>query len=95
MGDTSAGANGAAPWARGVGSPMNRLLQMERRRAGKKGCAPSRGAPARPVTAWRPVAPSAWPQAAARSWNCSSSVEPFSAVVEDWPCWIAWVTWSK
>jgi hypothetical protein len=34
-------------------------------------------------------------QAAARSWNCSSSVEPFSAVVEDWPCWMAWVTASK
>ena len=35
------------------------------------------------------------PQAAALSWNCSSSVEPFSAVVEDWPCWMAWVTVSK
>lgn len=28
-------------------------------------------------------------------WNCSSSVEPVSAVVEDCPCWIAWVTASK
>ena len=29
------------------------------------------------------------------AWNCSSSVEPFSAVVDDWPCWIACVTASK
>ena len=28
-------------------------------------------------------------------WNCSSSVDPVSAVVEDWPCWIACVTASK
>ena len=27
--------------------------------------------------------------------NCSSSVEPVSAVVDDFPCWIACVTWSK
>jgi len=27
--------------------------------------------------------------------NCSSSVEPCKAVVELWPCWIAWVTASK
>ena len=25
-------------------------------------------------------------QAALSLWNCPSSVEPFSAVVEDWPC---------
>jgi len=24
--------------------------------------------------------------------NCASSVEPVNAVVEDWPCWMAWVT---
>ena len=33
--------------------------------------------------------------AAACRVNCASSVEPVSAVVEDWPCWIAWVTASK
>ena len=33
--------------------------------------------------------------ATAVRWNCASSVEPFSAVVDDWPCWIAWVTASK
>jgi len=27
--------------------------------------------------------------------NCSSSVEPCRAVVDDWPCWMAWVTASK
>lgn len=27
--------------------------------------------------------------------NCSSSVEPCSAVVELWFCWIVWVTASK
>lgn len=31
----------------------------------------------------------AWP------WNCSSSVEPFMAVVELWPRWMVWVTASK
>ena len=31
----------------------------------------------------------AWP------WNCSSSVEPFIAVVELWPRWMVWVTASK
>jgi hypothetical protein len=43
--------------------------------------------------------PEAWAempsQAADARWNCASSVDPFSAVVEDCPCWIAWVTWSK
>ncbi len=37
-------------------------------------------------------------QAASRlapSWNCSSSVEPFSAVVELCPPWMVWVTVSK
>src|SRR6185312_7401077 len=33
--------------------------------------------------------------AAAMRWNWASSVEPFSAVVDDCPCWIAWVTASK
>jgi hypothetical protein len=28
-------------------------------------------------------------------WNCSSSVEPLSAVVEDCPPWMVWVTVSK
>jgi len=31
----------------------------------------------------------------ARSKNCSSSVEPFSAVVDDLPPWIVCVTASK
>jgi len=37
-------------------------------------------------------------QAASRfppSWNCSSSVEPLSAVVELCPPWMVWVTASK
>jgi len=34
-------------------------------------------------------------QAARSALNCSSSVDPLRAVVEDWPCWIAWVTASK
>ena len=34
-------------------------------------------------------------QATAFCWNCSSSVDPVSAVVDDCPCWIAWVTASK
>ena len=33
--------------------------------------------------------------AARASWNCSSSVEPFSATVEDCPPWMVWVTASK
>lgn len=34
-------------------------------------------------------------QAARSALNCSSSVDPLKAVVEDWPCWMAWVTASK
>src|SRR5690606_28757738 len=33
--------------------------------------------------------------ATARSWNCSSSVEPFRATVELCPPWMVWVTASK
>ena len=33
--------------------------------------------------------------AAEACWNCASSVDPVNAVVDDWPCWIAWVTASK
>ena len=43
-------------------------------------------------------APGALDQAATRwgsGWNCSSSVEPVSAVVEDWPFWMVWATASK
>ena len=33
--------------------------------------------------------------APAQPWNCSSSVEPVSAVVELCPDWMVWVTASK
>lgn len=54
------------------------------------GDAPSDRPPLRPSLAARDA-----PQAARPALNCSSSVEPLRAVVEDWPCWIAWVTASK
>ncbi len=73
--------------ARGIGAGT-RTAARAKRNPGKPGLFPSLGdrqANGRLAAG----------QAAFSPRNCSSSVEPFSAVVEDWPCWIAWVTASK